>query len=166
MRLAVRIDDLGTRRLLLAGSLVATTLLLYFPVIHHDFLSLWDDDAYVTDNIHVRSGLTLPNVRWAFTSFEQSNWHPVTWLSHMLDCQLFGLNSGAQHYVNALLHAANVLLLFWILQRATAALWRSFVVATLFAVHPLNVETVAWVAQRKSLLSAFFSLLTVAAYGW
>jgi len=110
--------------------------------------------------------LTLTNVRWAFTSFEQSNWHPVTWLSHMLDCQLFGLNRGEQHGVNVLLHAANVLLLFWILRKATGAVWRSFFVALIFAVHPLNVETVAWVAQRKSLLSAFFSLLTVATYGW
>jgi protein O-mannosyl-transferase len=162
----VPIDNLRDNRALLGALLVAIVLLLYLPVIHHDFIKLWDDDAYVTDNPHVVSGLKITNIAWAFTSFEQSNWHPVTWLSHMLDCQLFGLNSGAQHYMNVLLHAANVLLLFWILQRATGAVGRSFVVAALFAVHPLNVETVAWVAQRKSLLSAFFSLLTVAAYGW
>lgn len=160
------INSLRNTRALLGALLVAIVLLLYVPVIHHDFIKLWDDDAYVTDNPHVVSGLKMANIAWAFTSFEQSNWHPVTWLSHMLDCQLFGLNSGAQHYVNALLHAANVLLLFWILQRATGAVGRSFVVAALLAVHPLNVETVAWVAQRKSLLSAFFSLVTVAAYGW
>ena len=153
-------------QLLLGALLVAIVVLLYRPVLQHDFLRLWDDDAYVTDNLHVRSGLTIANMRWAFTSFEQSNWHPVTWLSHMLDCQLFGLNPAAQHCVNVLLHAANVLLLFWILQKATGAVWRSFFVALLFAVHPLNVETVAWIAQRKSLLSVFFSLLTVAAYGW
>lgn len=146
--------------------LFVVTLLLYLPVLHHDFLKLWDDDAYVTDNPHVRTGLTLANIRWAFTSSEQSNWHPVAWLSHMLDCQLFGLNAGAHHAVNLLLHAANVLLLFWILRKATGALWRSFFGALFFAVHPLNVETVAWIAQRKSLLSAFFSLLTVAVYGW
>jgi len=157
-----RIDD---KRVLLGALLVVVTLLLYFPVVHHEFISGWDDDDYVTGNMHVVSGLKESNVVWAFTSFDMSNWHPVTWLSHMLDCQLFGLNSSAHHYVNVLLHAANVLLLFWILQRATGAVWRSFVVAALFAVHPLNVETVAWVAQRKSLLSAFFSLLTVAAYG-
>ena len=150
----------------MAALLVAGTLLLYLPVVHHNFIPLWDDDAYVTDNPHVRSGLKFGNVAWGLTSFEQSNWHPVTWWSHMLDCQLLGLNPGPQHYVNALLDAANVLLLFWILQRATGALGKSFVVATLFAVHPLNVETVAWVAQRKSVLSAFFSLLAVAAYGW
>ncbi|HXJ90654.1 MAG TPA: tetratricopeptide repeat protein [Candidatus Binatia bacterium] len=151
---------------LLSGFLVVVSLLLYLPVLHHDFLKLWDDDAYITDNPHVRTGLTLSNVRWAFTSFEQSNWHPATWLSHQLDCQLFGLNAGAQHGVNVLLHAANALLLFWILQRATGRVWPSFWVALVFAVHPLNVETVAWIAQRKSLLSAFFSLLAVAAYGW
>lgn len=166
MKALPRIDDPRRQRILLGALLVVVTLLLYLPVIHHEFLNGWDDDDYVTANMHVRPGFTRANVAWAFTSFDMSNWHPVTWLSHMLDCQLFGLNSGAHHYVNVLLHAANVLLLFWILQRATAAMWRSFVVAALFAVHPLNVETVAWVAQRKSLLSAFFSLLTVAAYGW
>lgn len=160
------IDDLRQKRVLLAALLVVVTLLLYLPVVHHEFINGWDDDDYVTGNIHIRSGLKPANVAWAFTSFDLSNWHPVTWISHMLDCQLFGLNSGAHHSVNVLLHAANVVLLFWILQQATGAVWRSFVVAALFAVHPLNVETVAWVAQRKSLLSAFFSLLTVAAYGW
>jgi hypothetical protein len=161
-----RIDDLRQKRVLLGALLVVVTLLLYLPVVHHEFINGWDDDDYVTGNIHVRSGLKLSNIAWAFTSFDLSNWHPVTWFSHMLDCQLFGLNSGAHHYVNVLLHAANALLLFWILQQATNAVWRSFLVAALFAVHPLNVETVAWVAQRKSLLSAFFSLLTLAAYGW
>jgi tetratricopeptide (TPR) repeat protein len=157
----------GQRKTRLAAALlVAGTLLLYLPVVHHNFIPLWDDDAYVTENPHVRSGLSLSNVTWALTSFEQSNWHPVTWWSHMLDCQLFGLNPAPQHYVNVLLHASNVLLLFWILQRATRAVGKSFVVAALFAVHPLNVEAVAWIAQRKSVLSAFFSLLAVAAYGW
>lgn len=153
-------------RVVLGVLLLAVTVLLYLPVLHHDFLSLWDDDAYVTENPHVRSGLTLANVRWAFTSFEQSNWHPLTWLSHMLDCQMFGLNPEPHHTVNLLFHAANVLLLFWILHAATAAPWRSFFVALIFAVHPLNVETVAWIAQRKSVLGAFFSLLTLTAYGW
>jgi tetratricopeptide (TPR) repeat protein len=158
--------NLRDQRRLLAALLVAIVLLLYLPVLHHDFIKLWDDDAYVTDNPHVVSGLKPADLAWALTSFEQSNWHPVTWWSHMLDCQLFGLNSAAHHYVNVLLQAANVLLLFWILQQATGAVGRSFIVAALFAVHPLNVETVAWVAQRKSLLSAFFSLLAIAAYGW
>ena len=128
--------------------------------------STLDDSGYVTKNIHVSTGLNLGNVVWAFTSFHQANWHPLTWISHMADCQLFGLNSGPHHLVNVALHAANVLLLFWLLQRATGAVWRSFLVAALFAVHPLNVETVAWVAERKSLLCTLFSLLTIAAYGW
>ena len=161
----MHIDASRRKSLWLGALLVVATLLLYLPVVHHDFISGWDDDDYVTANVHVRSGLQPANVVWAFTSFEQSNWHPVTWLSHMLDCQIFGLNPGPHHSVNVLLHAANVFLLFWILQRSTKAVWRSFIVAALFAVHPLNVETVAWVAQRKSLLSALFSLLTIAAYG-
>jgi hypothetical protein len=138
---------------------------LYGRVAHHEFLD-FDDSQYVTKNVHVRTGLNFGNVVWAFTSFYAANWHPLTWLSHMADCQLFGLNSGSHHLVNVALHAANVLLLFWMLQRATGTVWRSFFVAALFAVHPLNVETVAWVAERKSLLSALFSLLTIAAYGW
>jgi len=146
--------------------LLFVPLLLYLPVLHQDFLRPGDDDVYVVDNPHVRTGLTLSNVRWAFTSFEQSSWHPVAWLSHMLDCQLFGLNAESHHAVNLLLHLANVWLLFWLLQKATGARWLSFFVALLFAVHPLNVETVAWIAQRKSLLGAFFSLLSVTAYGW
>lgn len=165
MRLPDRLRDRRVR-VSLAVLLAIVTLALYLPVTHYGFIRLWDDDAYVTDNPHVRSGVKLENLKWAFTSFEQSNWHPLTWISHMVDCQLFGLAPGPQHFINLLLHALNVLLLFWILQKATGALGRSFVVAALFALHPLNVETVAWIAQRKSLLSAFFSLLTVAAYGW
>jgi hypothetical protein len=110
--------------------------------------------------------LNLSNVAWAFTTFHEANWHPFTWISHMADCQLFGLSSGPHHLINVVLHAVNVLLLFFLLRRATGAVWRSFFVAALFAVHPLNVETVAWVAQRKSLLCTLFSLLTIAAYGW
>jgi len=122
--------------------------------------------VYVTKNIHVTSGFSFGNSVWAFTSFYASNWHPLTWISHMADCQLFGMNSGLHHLVNVALHSANVLLLFFLLQKATGAVGRSFFVAALFAVHPLNVETVAWVAQRKSLLCTLFSLLTIAAYGW
>jgi hypothetical protein len=158
------IADLRQKPILLGALIVLATLLLYGRVAHHEFV--FDDSVYVTKNIHVSTGLNLGNVGWAFASFEEGHWHPLTWLSHMADCQLFGLNSGAHHFVNVALHAANVLLLFWLLQRATCAVWRSFLVAALFAVHPLNVETVAWVSERKSLLSAFFSLLTIAAYGW
>ena len=158
------IGDLRRKPILLGALLVLATLLLYGRVTHHEFV--WDDGAYITQNIHVSTGLNLGNVVWAFTNFYEANWHPLTWISHMADCQLFGLNSGPHHFVNVVLHAVNVLLLFWLLRKATGAVWRSFLVAALFAVHPLNVETVAWVAQRKSLLCTFFSLLTVAAYGW
>jgi protein O-mannosyl-transferase len=159
------ISDLRQKPILLSALLVLATLLLYAPVTHHDFLQ-FDDGPYVTQNPHVSTGLNRANVVWAFTSFHEANWHPVTWLSHMADCQLFGLNSGAQHFVNVVLHTANVFMLFFLLQKATGAVWRSTFVAALFAVHPLNVETVAWVAERKSLLCALFSLLTIAAYGW
>ncbi len=151
--------------MLLGLLLVFVTLFLYCRVAHYEFL-IFDDNPYVTQKIHVNTGLKLGNAIWAFTSFHEGNWHPITWLSHMADCQLFGLKSGPHHLVNVALHAANVLLLFWLLQSATGATARSFFVAALFAVHPLNVETVAWVAERKSLLSALFSLLTIAAYGW
>jgi tetratricopeptide (TPR) repeat protein len=156
----------GVRRkpMLLAALLVFSTLLLYSRARHYEFLD-FDDSQYVIKNIHVSTGWKPGNVAWAFTTFYAANWHPVTWLSHMTDCQLFGLNSGSQHMVNVTLHAINVLVLFFLLQRATGAVWRSFFVAAFFAVHPLSVETVAWVAERKSLLSTLFSLVAIAAYG-
>ncbi|HEX4782977.1 MAG TPA: tetratricopeptide repeat protein [Candidatus Sulfotelmatobacter sp.] len=150
---------------LVSAFLALATLFLYSPVRHHDFLA-FDDAPYVTGNVHVNSGLTAKNAEWAFTAFYEANWHPLTWLSHMADCQLFGLQPGPPHLINVALHAANVVLLFWLLLRATGAMWRSFLVAAFFAVHPLNVETVAWVAQRKSLLCSFFCLITIALYGW
>jgi hypothetical protein len=159
------VDELRQKPILLCVLLVLATLLLYGQVAHHQFLTL-DDASYVFQNSHVNTGLTPDNVVWAFTSYYSCNWHPVTWLSHMADCQLFGLNPGPQHMASVFLHVANVLLLFLLLQKATGAVWRSFFVAALFAVHPMNVETVAWVAERKSLLCTLFSLLTVAAYGW
>jgi len=158
-------NELGQNPSVLGAALALLTLSLYAPAAHHQFLVFFDDDFYITNNPHVNTGLSLGNARWAFTTFSEANWHPLTWLSHMLDCQLFGLNPGPHHLVNIVLHALNVLLLFLLLHKATGALWRSFFVATLFAVHPLNVETVAWVAERKSLLCTLFSLLTIAAYG-
>jgi hypothetical protein len=158
------LGNLRQKPVLLGGLLVLATLLLYGRVMQHEFV-VFDDDVYVTANIHVNTGLHLDNILWAFTSFDAANWHPITWISHMSDCQVFGLSAGPHHLVNVALHAANVLLLFWLLQTATGAVWRSFFAAALFAVHPLNVETVAWVAQRKSLLSVLFSLVTIAAYG-
>ncbi|MGB7584271.1 MAG: tetratricopeptide repeat protein [Terriglobales bacterium] len=151
------------RSLVLGLLLVVATLALYNPVIHHPFVN-FDDDRYVTDNIHVRAGLHWETVRWAFTTFDEANWHPLTWLSHALDCQLFGLNPAGHHYVNVLVHALNAFVLFWVLWRATGATARSWMVAALFALHPINVESVAWVAERKTVLSMMFFLLALAAY--
>jgi cytochrome c-type biogenesis protein CcmH/NrfG len=143
--------------------LVVVTLALYNSATHHPFVN-FDDDRYITDNYHVRAGLSWKTVEWAFTSYDQSNWHPLTWLSHALDCQLFGLNPAGHHYGNVLFHALNVVLLFLLLQSATGFTWRSLMVAALFAVHPVNVESVAWIAERKNLLSMMFFLLALWSY--
>jgi protein O-mannosyl-transferase len=153
------------RNVVLGLLLVLATLALYNPVIHHPFVN-FDDDRYVTDNTHVRAGLHWDTVKWAFTTYDEANWHPLTWLSHAMDCQLFGLNPAGHHYVNVLLHAVNVVLVFWLLWKATGFAGRSCMVAALFALHPINVESVAWVAERKSVLSMLFLLLAVWAYGW
>jgi tetratricopeptide (TPR) repeat protein len=143
--------------------LVLITVGLYWPVLRHGFINL-DDPDYVTGNPRVQAGLAFESIRWAFFSFHSSNWHPLTWLSHMLDCQLYGLKPAGHHLTNVLFHVANVLLLFLWLRDMTGALWRSAVVAALFAVHPLHVESVAWVAERKDVLSTFFGLLSLWAY--
>jgi protein O-mannosyl-transferase len=145
--------------------LVFGTLILYSPVRTHDFIN-YDDRDYVLDNPHVTSGLSWETVRWSLTTNEQANWHPVTWLSHALDCQLFGLDAGAHHIVSLLIHVLNVLLLFLLLHQATGALGRSFLVAAMFGWHPFNVQSVAWIAERKNLLSTLFFLLSLAAYIW
>jgi hypothetical protein len=136
---------------------------LYWPVTSHDFVN-YDDDMYVKDNPHVTSGLSAVNVSWAFRSNYAGNWHPVTWLSHMLDCQVFGLRPWGHHLTSVLFHAVNAGLVFLLLQQMTGARWRSLLVAALFALHPLRVESVAWVSERKDVLSAFFGLLALMAY--
>jgi protein O-mannosyl-transferase len=143
--------------------LALTTLTVFLPVARQGFVN-YDDSDYVTENAHVHGGLKWENVAWAFTTGHASNWHPLTWLSHMLDCQLFGLKAGPQHMVSVGFHIANTLLLFLLLRRMTGALWRSALVAALFALHPLHVESVAWASERKDVLSVFFFLLTVGAY--
>jgi len=153
------------RTLLLCLLLTAVVLVSYNPVIHNGFLS-YDDDQYITENPHVRAGLTWAAVKWAFTTYDVANWHPLTWLSHALDCQLFGLNPAGHHYMNILLHAVNVVLLFLLLQSATGFCWRSLMVAALFALHPINVESVAWAAERKNVLSMLFFLFALYAYVW
>ena len=149
----------------LALLLVLATVALYNPIARAPFLNL-DDDIYVTQNPEVRSGLTWHSIAWAFRTTTATNWHPITWLSHELDCQLFGLNPAGPHMVNVLLHAASAVLVFLLLAKATGAMWRSLMVAALFALHPMNAESVAWIAERKNVLSMFFFLLALGAYGW
>ena len=146
-------------------ALIALVFVPYAQVAWHEFV-VCDDDDYVTANRQVQAGLTWEGVRWAFSTFHASNWHPLTWLSHMLDCQLFGLDSGAHHLVNVGFHAANAVLLFLALRMMTGALWRSAAVAALFALHPLRVESVAWVSERKDVLAGFFWMLTLLSYAW
>jgi tetratricopeptide (TPR) repeat protein len=144
-------------------ALAVGTMLVYLPMLWHGFVN-YDDPDYITGNTHVTGGLTWANVVWAFTSNDASNWHPLTWLSHMTDWQMFGSNAGGHHLVNLLLHTANTLLLFLLLKKLTGALWRSALVAALFAWHPLHVESVAWASERKDVLSAFFWMLALLAY--
>ena len=145
--------------------LVTVTLVFYNPIAHNGFTNL-DDDIYILDNAHVRAGLTWDTVKWAFTSYDAANWHPLTWLSHALDYQLFKLNPAGPHYVNVLLHSWSAVLLFLLLESATGLTWPSLMVAALFALHPVNVESVAWAAERKNVLSMLFFLLTLHAYQW
>ncbi len=140
-------------------------LALYNPVNRHPFVN-YDDDRYVTENPHVRQGLTVETFAWAWTSIEQANWHPLTWISHALDCSLFRLNPAGHHFTSLLLHVANAILLFLILMWATKRMGPSLFVAALFALHPINVESVAWVAERKNVLCTLFFFLTLWAYGW
>ncbi len=143
--------------------LVAATLVFYNPIVHNTFTD-FDDSAYILKNLQVQSGLSWNTVKWSFTTFYAANWHPLTWLSHALDCQLFRINPVGHHYVNLLLHAGNAVLLFLLLWRATGLTWPSLAVSALFALHPINVESVAWVAERKNVLSMMFFLLALYAY--
>ena len=151
------------RTLVLCLLLVASTLAIYNAVGHAGFVN-YDDEAYVTANRHVQAGLQWSTVRWAFTTFEAANWHPLTWLSHALDYEFFQLNPVGHHYTNVLLHCASVVLVFLLLAGSTGRTWTAFIAALLFALHPLNVESVAWVAERKNVLSMFFLLLALWAY--
>jgi tetratricopeptide (TPR) repeat protein len=143
--------------------LVVLTLVIYWQVGGHEFIN-YDDNVYITDNPNVRTGLTLDNIKWAFTTGYAVNWHPLTWLSHMLDVDLFGLNPKGHHLASVFFHAVNTILLFLVLKRMTGGLWQSAVVAALFALHPLHVESVAWASERKDLVSTLFWILTMWAY--
>jgi len=161
--ICVKFVKTGTMLRLLALLLALVTVGIYLPVSGHEFLD-YDDDYYVTNNYVVQDGLTWQGCKWAFTTFYAANWHPLTWISHMVDCELFGLNAGAHHLVNVLFHTANALLLLVVLWRMTGQAFPAFVVGALFAWHPLHVETVAWVAERKDVLSTFFALLALVFY--
>ncbi len=139
------------------------TVAAFWQVTNNEFLYL-DDDMYVTKNSHVQAGLSIDGLIWAFTTTWASNRHPLTWLSHMFDCQVFGLNAGFHHLSSLFFHIINTLLLFLILQKVTNTFWRSAFVSSLFALHPLHIESVAWVAERKDVLSTLFFMLTILAY--
>jgi len=153
----------GWQALVIMILLTACTIGAFRQINKCDFIN-YDDPDYVTQNVNVQHGLTLESIRWAFTTGHTANWHPVTWLSHMLDVQLFGFDPGYHHLINLLFHIANTLLLFFVFNRMTKSPWKSAFVAALFALHPLHVESVAWVAERKNVLSTSFWMLTMLAY--
>ena len=154
----------GAREIILISFfLVAITWLVFSQTIGYDFVN-YDDHVYVYQNPIVSDGLTMHGIVWAFAHTHARNWHPLTTLSHMLDCEIFGLKAGGHHFINLLLHMLAVLLLFFVLRKMTGNVWRSAFVAALFAIHPLHVESVAWIAERKDVLSAVFFMLTLAAY--
>lgn len=152
-----------TSRLTLSFFLILVTSFVFLQVQNHEFLN-YDDPLFVTENSHVRQGLTLEGIVWAFANMEAKNWHPLTWLTHMLDCDVYGLNAGGHHVTNLLLHLANTTMLFLVFLHMTRAFWRSAFLAALFAIHPLHVESVAWIAERRDVLSGFFWILTVGVY--
>jgi Flp pilus assembly protein TadD len=155
--------DNNRRTLLMCVFLAISIIAIYWQINHCDFTN-YDDNAYVTENSYIQNGITLKGARWAFTTNHTGNWHPLTWLSYMLDYELFRLNPAGYHIVNLLFHIVNSLLLFLILYRMTKAIWQSAFVAAVFAIHPLHVESVAWVAERKDVLSTFLWMLTMGAY--
>lgn len=148
---------------LICSLLAVVTIGVFARVVHHDFIC-YDDPDYVTQNSIVQDGLTWDGIVWAFKSKVAANWHPLTWISHMIDCEIYGKNPAGHHLTNLLFHVANTLLLFSVFTAATGAMWRSAMVAALFALHPLHVESVAWVSERKDVLSTFFWLLTMRVY--
>ncbi len=156
-------SNLIVLQLFISLMLALITLMAYWQVRNNEFINL-DDNLYVTDNPHVQNGITFTGALWAFTSIHNGQWHPLTWLSHMLDCNLYGLNPNGHHMTNLLIHMGNTVLLFIVFFRMTGGLWQSVFIAALFAVHPLHVESVAWVSERRDVLYAFFWMLTMWAY--
>lgn len=161
--MSANIYKIRQRQLVICILLVIAVLVVYGQVKKHDFINC-DDELYVTENYHVKNGLTFKNVIWAFSAGYATNWHPITWLSHMLDFELYGSNPMGHHWKNVQIHVANTILVFLVFNWMTGVLWQSSVVAALFALHPLHVESVAWVAERKDVLRAFFWILSMWAY--
>lgn len=153
-----------TRIIVFCLLLVTATLAFYNPIIHNQFVD-FDDSNYIVKNSWIQNGVNWETVRWSLTTFKEGNWHPLTWLSHALDYQFFKLDPAGHHYTNVLLHAINAVLLFLLLWRETQLTWPSLVVSAIFALHPVNVESVAWAAERKNVLSTLFFLLALHAYG-
>jgi len=149
------------QKLIIFIILTVLTLSVYWQVHRYDFIN-YDDPVYITENHQVQSGITTDGFRWAFTTKYFGLWNPLVWLSFMVDHQLYGLKAGGYHVTNLILHLLSTLLLFWLFHRMTGAVWRSAFVAAFFALHPLHVESVAWVSERKDVLSAFFWMLTLA----
>ena len=151
------------KELLVALLLAAAVLVVYWPVQNFDFIEL-DDRAYISGNRHIQEGFTCEAVTWVFKDISMGYWHPLTWISHILDYKLYRMNAGGHHWTSVLFHLGNTILLFMILNKMTDALWKSAFVAALFAIHPMHVESVAWVAERKDVLSTFFLFLTIGCY--
>ena len=152
------------REIFICVLIILVTYIVYHQVQDHKFIA-FDDGLYVTENFHVRTGLNLENITWSFTTTHSSNWHPLTWMSHMLDVSLFGMNPGSHHLMNVFFHLLNSLLLFFVFRQLTGKIWQSAFVAVIFAIHPLHVESVAWVSERKDVLSTFFGMTTLLSYG-
>jgi len=155
--------SLPKQKLIIYIVLTVVTLAVFWQLKQFDFVNI-DDEVYVTQNVNIQSGITLERLQWAFTTTHAEFWHPLTWLSLMLDYQLYGLNAGGYHLTNLILHLLSALLLFWLFNRMTGEIWKSAFVAAVFALHPLHVESVAWIAERKDVLSAFFWMLTLCLY--
>jgi protein O-mannosyl-transferase len=153
----------GKKKFIIYIILALATLAVYWQVNHFGFVN-YDDPIYVTENSHIKNGISREGFCWAFSTIYAEFWHPVTWLSLMLDYQLYGPNAGGYHLTNLILHILSTLLLFWLFNRMTGAVWKSAFVAAVFALHPLHVESVAWIAERKDVLSTFFWMLTLCLY--
>ncbi|HOZ62035.1 MAG TPA: glycosyltransferase family 39 protein, partial [Smithellaceae bacterium] len=160
-----KINISGKQSILVVLILIILILCVYWPVQNYDFIN-FDDPTYITENSHVQTGFSVDGLRWAFSTNYFGLWNPMVWLSFMLDFHLFRFNAGGYHWTNVIIHIFNAILLFLLFRHLTGTIWRSAFVAALFAVHPINVESVAWISERKNVLSTFFWILTMLCYVW